>query len=82
MSYQVSVYLTDAQMSWHTWWENFLEQKKGEGWDFDDAKSGNMNDALKEYNAIDEAIISGNYDSPYVIFDTEQDFLMFVLKFS
>ena len=82
MSYQVSVYPTDAQSSWHQWWNNFLEQKTAEGWDFDDAENVNLNAALEEYNAIDEAIISGDKESPYVIFETEQDFLMFVLKFS
>ena len=82
MSYQVSVYLTDAQMSWHTWWENFLDYEMARGRDFDDKENRNLNEALKEYNAIDEAIISGDDDSPYIIFETEQDFLMFVLKFT
>ena len=69
-------------MSWHTWWENFLDYEMARGRDFDDKENRNLNEALKEYNAIDEAIISGDDDSPYIIFETEQDFLMFVLKFT
>ena len=82
MSYQVSVYVTDLQITWHQWWHNFLDRKVAEGWDFDDEENVNLNKALTEYNAIDEAIISGNSESPYIIFDSEQDFLMFLLKFS
>lgn len=82
MSYQVSVYANDTHTSWHQWWHNFLDYEIARGWDFDDKENQNLNESLKQYNAIDEAIVSGDDESPYVIFDTEQDFLMFVLKFS
>ena len=83
MTYQVNVYVDDTNETvWHPWWHNFLERKVIEGWDFDDEKNLNLNEALKEHNAMDEAIVSGDDNSPYVIFDTEQDFLVFLLKFS
>lgn len=83
MTYQVNVYVDGKhETEWHPWWANFLERKAIEGWDFDDEKNLNLNEALKEHNAMDEAIVSGDDNSPYVIFDTEQDFLVFLLKFS
>lgn len=82
MTYQISVYANEKETLWHPWWHNFIDRMTNEGWDFDDAENVNLNAALRQFNAGDEAFISGDELSPYIIFDTEQDYLMFLLKFS
>lgn len=67
MGYRVSVFINDSETEHHLWYANF--------------KNANFPihfrpEVLAQYNAIDI------WDSPFLEFETEQDFMMFVLKFS
>lgn len=64
----------DADQGWHDWWHNFHDYYTGQGIDFDSFEE--ITKVLAEWNAVDIPDTSEFY------FTSEQDYTMFMLRWS
>lgn len=74
----VKVPLFDSNFKIPTWWSGFYEDLRIKYPRGEDRNETNINLELEPYNAL----WAQGTGTPYVEFDTEQDYVMFVLRWS
>ena len=76
MTHRVRVFNSVTEIR-EPWWDKFIVAHGGFGED-----DGKLNQILEIHNAVDDLPDENGNESDYIIFDSENDYLMFVLKWS